>query len=79
VHSRRDTFCGKISVANNFWQTGVPFTETSEHAMDIASGAFAADLDRFARTCRVVRGLKTGRIGALGARTGPFQTMRYSE
>ena len=79
VHSRRDAFCGKLSVANNFWQYGVPFTETTEHTMDIGSEAFAADLDRFARTCRVVRGLRSGRIGALGARTGPFQTMRYSE
>ncbi|MEZ5721542.1 MAG: hypothetical protein R3D59_07650 [Paracoccaceae bacterium] len=79
VHSRRDAFCGKLSVANNFWQFGVPFTETTEHTMDIGSEAFADDLDRFARICRVVRGLKTGRIGALGARTGPFQTMRYSE
>lgn len=79
VHSRRDAFCGKLSVANNFWQYSVPFTETSEHTMDIASEAFAADLDRFARICRTVRGLKNARIGAIGARTGPFQTMRYSE
>ena len=37
------------------------------------------DLDRFARLCRTVRGLKNARIGAIGARTGPFQTMRFSE
>ncbi len=79
VHSRRDAFCGKLSVANNFWQYGVPFTETSDHTMDITSDAFAADLDRFARTCRTVRGLRNARIGAIGARTGPFQTMRFSE
>ncbi len=79
VHSRRDAFCGKISVSNNFWQYGVPFTETTTHTVDLSSDEFAADLDRFARTCRTVRGLKTARIGAIGARTGPFQTMRYSE
>lgn len=79
VHNRRDAFCGKISVANNFWQYGVPFSETSGHTMDIASGAFAADLDRFARVCRILRGLRSARIGAIGARTGPFQTMRFSE
>lgn len=79
VHSRRDAFCGKISVANNFWQYGVPFTETTRHTMDVDSDQFAIDLDRFARTCRVVRGLRNARIGAIGARTGPFQTMRYSE
>lgn len=79
VHSRRDAFCGKISVSNNFWQYGVPFTETTLHTMDIASDAFASDLDRFARVCRTVRGLTSARIGAIGARTGPFHTMRYSE
>ncbi len=79
VHSRRDAFCGKISVTNNFWQYGVPFTETTSHSVDIASEEFAGDLDRFARICRTVRGLRSARIGAIGARTGPFQTMRYSE
>ena len=79
VHSRRDAFCGKISVSNNFWQYGVPFTETTSHTVDIASDEFASDLERFSRVCRTVRGLKNARIGAIGARTGPFHTMRYSE
>ena len=34
VHERRDAFCGKISVTNNFWQYGVPFTETTTHTCD---------------------------------------------
>jgi L-fucose isomerase-like protein len=79
VHSRRDAFCGKLSVTNNFWQYGVPFTETTTHTSDIDSAEFAADLDRFARVCRTVRGLRGARLGAIGARTGAFQTMRYSE
>ena len=79
VKSRRDAFCGKLSVANNFWQYGVSFTETATHTIDIASETFKGDLDRFARTCRTVRGLKNARIGSIGARTGAFQTMRYSE
>ena len=79
VHSRRDAFCGKISVTNNFWQYGVPFTETSTHTCDTDSAEFGADLDRFARVCRTVRGLSNARLGAIGARTGAFQTMRYSE
>ena len=79
VASRRDAFCGKFSVANNFYQYGVPFTDTTSHTSDVDGAEFAADLDRFARTCRVVRGLKHARIGAIGARTGAFQTMRFSE
>jgi L-fucose isomerase-like protein len=79
VASRRDAFCGKFSVANNFYQYGVPFTDTTSHTCDVDGDEFALDLDRFVRTCRVVRGLKNARIGAIGARTAPFQTMRFSE
>lgn len=79
VKERRDAFCGKISVSNNFWQYGVPFTETAAHTCDTDSAAFGLDLDRFARTCRTVKGLRGARLGAIGARTGAFQTMRYSE
>jgi len=79
VHSRRDAFCGKISVSNNFWQYGVPYTETTSHTVDTDGLEFRSDVERFARICRTVRGLRNARIGAIGARTGPFQTMRYSE
>ncbi|EPX87490.1 L-fucose isomerase/related protein [Rubellimicrobium thermophilum DSM 16684] len=79
VRERRDAFCGKISVSNNFWQYGIPFTETTWHTVDAGGPEFAADLDRFARICRTVRGLRGARLGAIGARTGAFQTMRYSE
>lgn len=79
VHERRDAFCGKISVSNNFWQYGVPFTETTLHSCPTSSPVFRADLERFARICRTVGGLRQARIGAIGARTAPFQTMRYSE
>ena len=79
VASRRDAFCGKFSVANNFYQYGVPFTDTTTHTSDVDGEEFAADLDRFVRVCRVVRGLKNARVGSIGARTGAFQTMRFSE
>ena len=58
VASRRDAFCGKFSVANNFYQYGVPFTDTTSHTSDVDGEEFAADLDRFVRVCRVVRGLQ---------------------
>ncbi len=79
VHSRRDAFCGKFSVTNNFYQYGVPFTDTTSHTSDVSGEEFGRDLDRFARICRVVRGLRHARIGSIGARTGAFQTMRFSE
>ena len=79
LRSRRDSFCGKLSVCNNLYQYGIDFTDTTTHTSDIASDEFAADLDRFARVCRTVKGLKNARIGSIGARTGAFQTVRFSE
>lgn len=79
IHHRRDAFCGKISVTNNFYQYAIRFTDTSLHTLDIDGETFAEDISRFAAVCRTVRGLRNARIGAIGARTPPFHTMRYSE
>lgn len=79
VAGRRDAFCGKLSVCNNLYQYGIPFTDTREHTCDIDSDAFGKDLDFFARVCRVVRGLRHARVGAIGARPAAFQTVRFSE
>jgi len=79
VAHRRDAFCGKLSVCNNLYQYNIPFTDTTLHTCAIDSEVFAQDLDFFARVCRVVNGLTTARIGAIGARPAAFQTVRYSE
>jgi L-fucose isomerase-like protein len=79
VKGRRDSFCGKISVCNNLVQYGIPFTDTTNHTVDIDGKEFSGDLDRFARICRVVKGLTSARIGAVGTRPAAFQTVRYSE
>jgi L-fucose isomerase-like protein len=79
VSERRDAFCGKISVCNNFYQNGIPFTNTMLHTENVDSLEFKADLDKFGRVCRVVSGLKNVRLGAIGTRPAPFQTMRFSE
>jgi L-fucose isomerase-like protein len=79
VANRRDSFCGKMSVCNNLDQYDIPFTLTDLHCVDPETKAFRADLARFGATCRVVRGLNGARVGAIGARTGPFNTVRYSE
>ena len=79
VSERRDSFCGKLSVANNFWQYGIPFTDTTTHTCRIDSDVFRADMQRFSSICRVVNGLRNARIGAIGARPAAFQTMRVSE
>ncbi len=79
IKYRRDSFCGKLSVCNNFNQYGIPFTLTTRHTDTPESQIFRQDLADFAVTCRVVRGLKNARIGAVGARPASFNTCRYSE
>lgn len=79
VSERRDAFCGKLSVCNNLYQYGIPFTNTTYHTYPIDSAEFRHDLDFFMRVCRVVKGLRSARIGQIGARPAAFQTVRYSE
>jgi L-fucose isomerase-like protein len=79
VERRRDSFCGKISVCNNLRQYGYDYTLTSLHTSHPTSASFKADLAKFLGVCRVVRGLRSVRLGAIGARPGSFQTVRYSE
>ena len=79
LDSRRDAFCGKISVCNNLYQYGIPFTDTTQHTYSIYSELLAKDINKFAGICRVVNGLRHARIGAIGARPAGFQTVRASE
>jgi L-fucose isomerase-like protein len=76
---RRDAFCGKISVCNNLYQYGIPFSITKQHTVFPKSDAFKADLDEFVAVCRVVQGMRRARLGAVGARPNAFNTTRYSE
>lgn len=79
VERRRDAFCGKISVCNNLQQYGYDFSLTRLHTSHPLSKSFKKDLSKFLGVCRVVKGLRTARLGAIGARPGSFQTVRYSE
>ena len=64
---RRDSFCGKMSICNNLKQYGIPYSLTRLHTEAPDSAEFKADLEWFSGVCRVVRGLKNLRIGAIGA------------
>jgi L-fucose isomerase-like protein len=79
VIRRRDAFCGKISVCNNLRQTGIAYTLTTKHVVHPLDASFRADLQNFIAVARVVQGLRKVRIGAVGARPGAFNTVRYSE
>ncbi|MCJ7532829.1 MAG: fucose isomerase, partial [Anaerolineales bacterium] len=79
VENRRDAFCGKISVCNNLRQYGYPYSLTTEHTSALTSDLFKTDLMKFLGVCRVVKGLRNARLGAIGARPSAFNTVRYSE
>lgn len=79
VENRRDAFCGKISVCNNLRQYGYAFSLTDLHTVSPRSEEFKHDLQKFVGVCRVVRGLTSARLGAVGARPAAFNTVRYSE
>jgi L-fucose isomerase-like protein len=76
---RRDSFCGKMSICNNLKQYGIPYSLTRLHTEAPDSDEFKADLQWFSAVCRVVKGFKNLRIGAIGARPTAFNTVRYSE
>jgi len=79
ANNRGDSFCGKISVCNNLKQYNIPFSLTKTHTIDPDSEEFKKDLEWFGAVCRVVKGLRNIRIGAMGARPAAFNTVRYSE
>ena len=79
ITHRRDSFCGKMSACNNLKQYGIPYSLTALHTEAPDSPEFAKDLEWFAAVCRVVKGLRHLRIGAIGARPAAFNTVRYSE
>jgi L-fucose isomerase-like protein len=76
---RRDAFCGKFSIMDVFCQYGVKFTALKPHTVHPLSERFAGNIDSFDRVCRVVQGLKNLTVGAIGARTTAFKTVRIDE
>jgi L-fucose isomerase-like protein len=78
-HCRRDAFCGKFSIMDVFTQYGVPFTTFQPHTVHPQGVAFAQHLQQFAAVCRVVKGMRHLTVGAIGARTTAFKTVRFDE
>ncbi len=77
--TRRDAFCGKFSIMDVFYQYGLKFTILPPHTVSPSSPRFADQVDYFDRLCRVYNGMKEMVVGAIGARTTPFKTVRIDE
>ena len=76
---RRDAFCGKMSIMDVFYQNGMKFTAQKPHTVAPGTKAFAGNIEHFDRVCRVVGGMKNMVVGAIGARTTAFKTVRIDE
>ena len=70
---RRDSFCGKLSMMDVFYQNDLKFTSLKPHVVSPASPKFVQNVDHFDRVCRVVKGLRRMRLGALGVRDDRVQ------
>ena len=76
---RRDTMCGKLAMCNLLRQAGIRYTLTKSFCVDPRTDEFRTELDDFAALCRVVGGMRRFNIGAIGARTTAFKTVRCDE
>lgn len=76
---RRDAFCGKFSVMDVFCQYGLKFTALKPHTVHPRDPRFADNIDYFDRLCRTVRAMRSMTVGAIGARTTAFKTVRIDE
>ncbi len=76
---RRDAFCGKFSVMDVFCQYRLPFTAFPPHTVSPSSQKFEEHIRDFAAVCRVVKGMRRLTVGAIGARTTAFKTVRFDE
>lgn len=76
---RRDSWCGKIAMCNVLRQLKIKYTLTTKMCEAPDSPEFQEDLRLFAGTCRTVKGMKQFNIGAIGARTTAFKTVRFDE
>ncbi|MBL9148601.1 MAG: L-fucose/L-arabinose isomerase family protein [Phycisphaerae bacterium] len=76
---RRDSFCGLLSIGEVLRQIGARYTVATRPIVHPSDASFAADLDLFARVCRIVHGLRNARYGQIGARPDAFWTCRFDE
>jgi L-fucose isomerase-like protein len=78
-HQRRDAFCGKFSIMDVFYQYQLPYTVFPPHTVHPHSAVFENQIETFDKVCKIVKGMKRMTVGAIGARTTAFKTVRYDE
>jgi L-fucose isomerase-like protein len=76
---RRDSFCGKFSIMDVFYQYGLSYTVFPPHTVHPFSEDFKQHMAIFDQVCKIVNGMKRMTVGAIGARTTAFKTVRFDE
>ncbi|MDL2206599.1 hypothetical protein LJC33_06805 [Eubacteriales bacterium OttesenSCG-928-N13] len=76
---RRDSLCGKLALTSVLKQMGTKFTSFTPFVVHPSSEEFGCQLSKFAAICRVVKRMKYVRLGAIGARTTAFKSVRFDE
>lgn len=76
---RRDSMCGKMAMCNLLRQQRIKYTLTESFCIDADSEEFDGELKKFAAVCRVANGMRGFNVGAIGARTTAFKTVRCDE
>ena len=78
--TRRDSFCGKISIMDVFRQYGVKFTALKPHTVKPGTAALCRQHRRSSTASAGWSMACAGMVvGAIGARTTPFKTVRIDE
>jgi L-fucose isomerase-like protein len=76
---RRDSMCGKFAMCNVLRQCGIAYTIIPPFTVDPGEAKFQEHLKAFGGICRIVAGMRSLNLGAVGARTTAFKTVRVDE
>jgi L-fucose isomerase-like protein len=76
---RRDSFCGKLALTSVLTQMGVRYTNLTPFTVHPSSPEFDKQLRKFAAICKIIKRMLRMRVGAIGARTTAFKSVRYDE
>ncbi len=72
-----DSFCGTLSIASGLYRRKIPYRFYG--ICNPEDPAFVAAVERFVRTCAVVRAFRGAYIGQIGPRPGAFETCSIDE
>jgi L-fucose isomerase-like protein len=75
----RAAFCGKLGLTSVLKQMGVKYTSYPPFVVHPLTREFDDQLRKFAGVCRVVKKMRRVRLGAIGARTTSFKSVRFDE